>query len=137
MKLRIRGNSVRFRLSPSDIARLIDAGAVEAHVAFGPAASSRLWYGLEVSADATDVAAAYDGARLRVVLPLHTARHWAQGRDVAIEAEQDVGGGVTGEKLLLSIEKDFECLHRNDREADTDVFPNPAAERAAPGGREQ
>jgi len=131
MKLRIQGNSVRLRLGRSEIDRLLSTGQVREHTAFGPEPSHRLNYVLEVSDDAADVRAELRGPDLTVTLPARVARRWATSDETGIECEQDVGGGVTGERLRLTIEKDFQCLHRNGGAADgaddeADAFPNPA-----------
>lgn len=124
MKIRIQGNSLRLRLGPTDVQRLLEIGRLEEHIAFGPQASNRLHYAVEISADAPDVAATFDGAVIRVSLPVDVARRWSARADqVGVEAVQDVGGGVTGERLSLLIEKDFACLHRDG--ADADAYANP------------
>ena len=126
MKLRIHGNSVRLRLGRSEVDRLLSAGQVREHTAFGPEPSHRLTYVLEVSDDAADVRAELRGPDLTVTLPTRIARRWATTDEVGIEAEQDVGGGVSGEVLRLVIEKDFQCLHRDGGADEADAFPHPA-----------
>ena len=118
MKLRILGNSLRLRLDPPDVERLIETGRVEQHTAFGPQASHRLYYALEISPDASDIQATLDGANIRVVLPPSVARRWATTDQISIEARQDVGGGVTDETLLVLVEKDLGCDH-DDRAPDS------------------
>jgi hypothetical protein len=120
MKLRIQRNSIRFRLGPSEVERLLSTGQVREHTAFGPEQSHRLTYVLAVSDAAAEVRAELRGSDLTVTLPAAVARRWAASDEIGIEAEQDVGGGLSGEALRLTIEKDLQCQHRAN---EPDTFP--------------
>jgi hypothetical protein len=115
MKLRLHGNSLRLRLSQSEIAGLGETGCVEDRVQFAPGRS--LTYRLE-SGDATRVSADFTDDCIRVKLPQTLAARWIHSDDTGIE-------GVS-ETLKIFIEKDFACLHRDSPE-DADSFPNPLA----------
>ena len=126
MKLRILGNSVRFRVSQAELTQLTTEGHVEDSVAFGPGA--RLVYRLEVAdsgkgpaADA--ISAGYDGNGVRVVLPRERVDTWQQPEEVSIHGEQALPGG---DSLNILIEKDFTCLIPREGEDQSDLFPNPA-----------
>ena len=129
MKLRVRGNSVRLRLSPSEVARLIERGAVAESTNFG--GGSRLGYELRVSSDVAEPRATFETAQLLVTLPAAAATHWATSDEVGISAQQPTGDGAT---LRLLIEKDFECLDRaaGDEEEPEEAYPHPA--RQSGGG---
>lgn len=129
MKLRIHGNSVRLRLGRSEVGRLLEVGRLQEHTAFGPAPEQRLWYMIELSMDQPTLSASLEGSTVRVTVPAHQARHWASTDTVGIDAELDIGGGLTNETLHLLIEKDFQCLHHDAPSApeEADAFPNPAA----------
>lgn len=121
MKLRIRGNSVRFRLSQGEMARLEDSGSVDDATAFG--ADSGLAYGLEVgSADRLEVR--YSSNRISVLVPEAMLEVWAEPEEVALSGEQALPDGGT---LAITLEKDFACLAPRDGDDDTDTFPNPLA----------
>jgi len=115
MKLRFHSESLRLRLSQSEVAKLAEFGHIEDCVQFAP--GQALWYSLE-SADTETVAATFLGDRVRVLLPRATAAHWVASDETGIE-------GSSG-PLTIHIEKDFQCLHRDSPE-DTDSFPNPLA----------
>jgi len=121
MKLRFQGNTLRLRLSQSDVARLSEAGRVEEHVSF--AAGQSLDYAIESRAtepaETDEIRASFDGGRILVSLPGAAARRWVESSETGIEA-------VSGPVRVL-IEKDFQCLHR-DAEQDGDAFPNPLAQ---------
>jgi len=121
MKLRIRGNSLRLRLTQGEVARLDETGRVEEEIVFAPGVS--LHYAVEAR-DGLDAARAdYDDGRLRVAVPHAVVRRWITSDDEGIAVEQPNG---SAEPLRVAIEKDFACLHR-EGEAE-DAYPNPAAQ---------
>jgi hypothetical protein len=126
MKLRLKGDSVRLRLGPGEVDQLVRAGTVVDQTRFGP--DQALGYALAMDPDGIDVTVAFARGQIRVTVPFATARHWAASADqVEISANVDVGGG---RHLSVLIEKDFKCLHGDDR--DVDVYPNPQASAGTP-----
>src|SRR5690349_19230766 len=117
MKLRIRGDSLRLRLSQAEVGRLRDTGEVGDRIHLG---NRSLDYVL-VRADIDAPRACFDGDRIEVSLPRAIADDWTKGEAVGIEAEQPLAVGT----LRLLIEKDFRCLAPRPGEDDTDAFPNP------------
>lgn len=122
MKLRIRGNTLRLRLTQTEVATLADAGEVCEHTAFG--GGSALCYCLRADARASRVAARFADGRIDVAVPAAIVAHWATSEQVSIEAEQPTGGDAP---LALLIEKDFACLAERPGEDDSDAFPHPSA----------
>jgi Family of unknown function (DUF7009) len=120
MKLRVRGNSIRLRLSQADLASLLASGAVEERLAF-PSGQS-LSYRLESGAESA--AAELSDRGIVVRFPAEALRRWAQPDKVSLQAEQPLGGG---DSLQLLVEKDFKCLNPREAEDDADLFPNPGA----------
>jgi hypothetical protein len=116
MKLRFHDNSLRLRLSQSEVARLRDAGRVEDTVTFAP--GQALVYSIERGA-APAVTAAFENGRIRVTVPEAAAREWTDSDHVSVEGSTPT--------LHILIEKDFQCLHRSSEE-DRDAFPNPLAQ---------
>ena len=108
MKLRIRGNSLRLRLSRGEVAELAERGRVDD--------------GIVCADDASVLSARIGAGSIVVTLPTSLARAWAASDDVGLEAEQPIGGG---EVLRLLVEKDFACLTARTGEDDGDAFPNP------------
>ena len=83
---------------------------------------SQLTYALEASSRLTVMEAQYRQDCIRVLLPLDMAQEWSGSDQVLLSLNRtDVGGPS------LSIEKDFQCLHRDEtsRSDDVDAFPNP------------
>jgi hypothetical protein len=120
MKLRIRGDSLRLRLSQAELVRLRETGEVCDRIGFG---DRSLDYAL-VRADIEAPRARFEGDRIEVALPNAVAQVWTQTEQVGIEAEQALPTGT----LRLLIEKDFKCLAPRPGEDDSDAFPNPDAE---------
>ena len=119
MKLRIRGSSVRLRLTRGEVQRVAEGGRVEDAVAFGP--TQRLSYAL-VAADVSVPSATFDQAAIIVSIPHAQLHAWATSDDVGIEAQQSIGNG---QALSILVEKDFACLTPRKGEDDGDAFPNP------------
>ena len=121
MKLRIRGSSLRLRLTRAEVDALAQEGRVEDAIAFGPDASARLVYAI-VARETSSVTAEWTGRTISVVLPVALARDWAESERVGIEHVEPVG---PGQALRILIEKDFACLTPRQGEDDENAFPNP------------
>ncbi len=120
MKLRMKGSSLRLRVSPSEMVRLIEAGRIEEITYFAPHEDAKLTYALEHSPDQQKIAVRYQPHEVAVVVPSQEARAWAAGNEVGLYGSLEVLHG----KLELIIEKDFACLDRSDAE-NQDTFANP------------
>lgn len=112
MKLRIRGNSLRLRLSQSEVTQLAQHGRVEDAISFGP---QKLTYVLTTS-DVDHVGAVYESNRIVVTLPKDRAQTWTSSEQVGIESRGE---------LHILVEKDWSCLKPRDGEDDSDAFPHP------------
>jgi hypothetical protein len=124
MKLRIQGDSLRLRLSRSEVARLRQNAHVEDAIDFG---SKKLIYILVAESDAQCISAIYDDERIRVVAPRAAVEQFADTDQVSLEAEQRLASGAS---LQILVEKDFKCIHKPESE-DSDAYPNPLASQAA------
>ncbi|MFN3393989.1 MAG: DUF7009 family protein [Candidatus Thermochlorobacter sp.] len=124
MKLRIKGNSIRLRLSQSEVRRIAEEGRVEEVVEFGMLPHQRLCYAMQSDAEAADIFATYENCAITVFIPEQMVRNWATSAQVGLEKEQIIGGGKT---LKLLIEKDFQCLTARTDEDESDNYPHPDA----------
>ncbi len=119
MKLRLRKDSIRLRLTRGEVAEFAETGSVEDSVQFD--LGSRISYRLRSAADAGDVSASFEGDIITVSVPAEVGKSWAATEQVGIEGEQKTGSdGV----LKILIEKDFTCLEPRPGE-DDDTFPHP------------
>ncbi|MGI8565109.1 MAG: DUF7009 family protein [Pyrinomonadaceae bacterium] len=121
MKLRIRGDSLRLRLTRAEVARIGDGGRVEETIHFG--INRNLVYRLEESSGEDTIAADYQDGCITVRLPVSMAREWADSERISLAGEQRLG--EEGATLKLLIEKDFACLTERRGADDADTFPHP------------
>lgn len=127
VKLRLRHNSIRMRLTRPEVEALASCTAVEESVAFGSDLEAVLAYGIECSDETSAADARLAGNRVVVSLPRTAAVQWAAGDEVSIEFTKLIGDGA---ELNVLIEKDFACLNPRRGEDEADMFPNPNAETA-------
>jgi hypothetical protein len=113
MKLRIKGNSVRLRLTQSEVEQLAAEGSVRESVSFG---DRSLGYEIRSVKDASGVSADLNGLSIVISVPEQVINDWAGSDSISIEYE--------GTPSVL-IEKDFACLSERKNEDDADAFPNP------------
>ena len=120
MKLRIRDNSIRLRLSRSEVDSVSSDGLVKASVPFS--GGVRFDYILESSPACVKPVAQYSNHALTVRLPEKEVQRWAASEQVSIAAEQllDEGG-----QLHILVEKDFACLAPREGEDESDMYPHP------------
>lgn len=121
MKLRILGNSLRFRLTQTEVVKLRSAEAVRESVSF-PGSASKLTYSLETSERLSKISASFHNEEVRVSIPASLARSWVEGDQVGIEENEPLGDGS---ELRVLIEKDYRCLEPRPGEDEADNFPNP------------
>lgn len=120
MKLRLLDDSIRLRLSRSDVEVANNTGVVEGKTRFP--GGSIFTFALE--ADSRNLAsAAYADDRLVVRLPATRISAWARDdSDVTLRGEITLPDGGT---LKFLVEKDFQCLTPREGEDQGDMFPNP------------
>ncbi len=127
MKLRIRGNSVRLRLTKSEVAQINEKGRVEETVEFGLESSQTLVYALETTALLENTRATFENNCLRITVPKNQAEKWTNSNQVGIEFEQVFGND---KYLRILIEKDFACLEERAGEDESDAFSHPLENKA-------
>lgn len=120
MKLRMKENSLRLRVSPSEMARLLREGRIEETVRLGADPAAKLTYALEQSPEAPSATVRYQPQSITVVVPARDAEVWAESQDVGLYSQIEMGL----DSLELAVEKDFACLDKSDA-ANADTFPNP------------
>lgn len=122
MKLRIRGNSIRLRLTQSEVDQLSRTGKINDSVEFG-GASPRFSYQLLTTADDEGARATFEDQCLSVSISASEAENWIRSEQVGIEEMQPIDGDSF---LRILIEKDFACLTEREGDDDIDSFPNPS-----------
>jgi hypothetical protein len=124
MKIRIKGNFVRYRLSQTDVSTLANTGHLVETTCFGPTDEQTFRYALKTRDDATELLADFADGCITLYLPTAIARAWPDEERVGFENQILVAPGIT---LHLLLEKDFTCLDET-VEDQSDNYPNPLAE---------
>ena len=120
MKLRIRGDSLRLRLSQGEFATLADGGTVTDAIHFGPGAALRCEVATVVGAEALD--AVLDGHTIRVTVPAAELRRVAASDEVGLSATRAID---SGRALSILLEKEFRCLAPGPGDEVTGAFARP------------
>jgi hypothetical protein len=123
MKLRIKGDSLRLRVSRSEVARLLAGDCLEETIHFTPEASAKFTYALQQDRLVSIPTVQYTLNKVTILIPSDQANAWSVTDQVGIAEDISLGGlGL----LALLIEKDFACLDRSE-EDNADTFANPNA----------
>ena len=113
MKLRIRGSSIRLRLTKPEVEVLRATGVVEEWTEFP---GTRLRYAL-IAAPSSVLAASFDDRGIVVHVPKAMADAWCTSNDVSLEGED-------GPTRIL-IEKDWACVQPRSDEDPAEMHENP------------
>jgi hypothetical protein len=117
MKIRIRGNSIRYRLDRADIATLQEQQQVEELTRIGAATLH-----FSIHAKTGDPAITLEANGVQLFLPAEQVSTWIRTEQVGFKHELP---NADGSVLHLLIEKDFKCLTERD-EDESQAFENPA-----------
>lgn len=124
MKIRIKGNSIRFRLTKTEVAKLAETGFVEETTSFPSGETFR--YAVVSSPEGTKGASFEDGSII-VSIPNDWAKAWNSNEEVGTSFS--LNGPTTDLNVL--IEKDFNCLVVRENEDESDHFKNPLSAHPA------
>ena len=120
MKIRIKGNSIRFRLTKTEVDNFAANGILEERTEFG---NNHLLYRLKKSSEFQTPTAQFIANEITLLIPSAIADNWTTTELIGFEHKMDIGND---KKLFLLVEKDFVCLD-NTFEDQSDNFPNPNA----------
>jgi hypothetical protein len=121
MKLRIKGASLRLRLTQGEVRALAEQGRVEEHVPFAP--DVQLIYRLARDAAASKISATLSANVVEIRVPERLANEWCTNNEVSLAHSQALPQGT----LQITLEKDFACLAPRADEDESDNFPHPQA----------
>jgi hypothetical protein len=113
MKIRIKGNSLRYRLTKSDVANLAANGFVEESTNFG---AQIFRYALRRGM-VNSLSASFEDNTITIHMPDQMIQEWVHTGRVGFEH--------TSGAIYLLVEKDFVCLD-NVAEDQADNYPNPS-----------
>jgi hypothetical protein len=118
MKIRIKGNSIRIRLSRTEIADFGANGYLEERTEFSDAAFA---YVLQSDAKGNELSADFANGKITVYVPVAMQKEWVETDVVGYEHNMPIGDG---QHLFLLIEKDFKCID-NTTEDQSDNYEHP------------
>lgn len=117
MKLRIKDNSIRLRLSQTEVQNLMNKGEVISTTHFG---HRQLYY--ELTANGTEFTAQFVNDRISVNVPSSVADQWASSEEVGMATTISL---PENNQLQVLIEKDFQCLIDRPNEDESNLYQNP------------
>ncbi len=119
MKIRIRANSVRFRLTKTEVNNLCEKGYVEEKTPFDEAT---FCYAVKESQEDT-LSASFNNNAIVLHIPSAMLNNWHIKDTVGFYHNQQL---KDGSELVLTLEKDFVCMDET-VEDQSDNYPNPKA----------
>ncbi|MES2689918.1 MAG: hypothetical protein V4658_05910 [Bacteroidota bacterium] len=120
MKLRIKGNSIRIRLTKTEVDRFEKDHYLKESTEF---VTGKLTYVLAKDPAMTELGAKIEGTKITVQVPPAVADRWTSTDEVGFQNNFTIGAD---KQLFLLVEKDFVCLD-NTLEDQSDNYPNPNA----------
>lgn len=121
MKIRIRGNSIRYRLDKKDIEVLKADGKVEESTTIG---AGNLHFCIKAKAGSNAPFIKLEASAIHLSFPKEQVQEWTDSEQVGFSAEIP---NADGSVLSILVEKDFKCLTERS-EDDSNAFENPATE---------
>jgi hypothetical protein len=107
----MRGNTLRLRLTRSEVRKLTETGVVEESVDLTP---NPLVYVMRAAKDCSEIQVSFLNGAISVSVPEALAAEWAAGDSVGME------GTFRGVSVL--VEKDWSCAHGTES-TNKDAFP--------------
>lgn len=104
MKIRIKGNTIRYRLTKSEVDAFSTTGNFVEQTEFADALFS---YELKAKTDITSLEASYQNHTITVYFPDSEKSAWATGSRVGFENKYTTSAG---KELFILVEKDFVCM---------------------------
>jgi hypothetical protein len=120
MKIRIKGNSIRIRLTQTEVNIFGKEGYLEEATEF---LENKLVYAIQSTNEVSELTANLLNNKITLMVPHAIANNWVNSELVGFQNNFKFGNN---QELFLLIEKDFVCLD-NTFEDQSDMFPNPNA----------
>lgn len=117
MKLRIKGNSLRLRLTKSEVENFDKSGVLEEKIEFD---NSVFRYSLKITPNENNLSVFFNINEITFLIPSNFVKEWTETDRVGYENEIE---SSNGEKVYLLLEKDFKC-HDDNKEDQSDYFEN-------------
>ncbi len=118
MKIRIKGNSIRYRLTKSEVEIFCKTGRFEETTDFG---NTIFTYVLEAKEGIHTLDAQFQNNTITLFLEKKTSENWFETNQIGFRHSIQKANGAT---IQLLIEKDFVCMDET-VEDQSDNYPNP------------
>ncbi len=119
MKIRIQGNSLRFRLSKSEVDLFGKEGYLEEKIEF---ATGTFTYAVQQLFDGESLDASFTDQKITLFVPKLAVKEWIDTDVVGFSHHAPITENKT---LFLLIEKDFKCIDGEVMEDQSDYYDNP------------
>lgn len=119
MKIRIKDNSIRLRLTKTDVDDLRSKQIVTCATVISE--KELFQYELRILKETTNISASFGNGKITLSLSSELARVLTETNEITVKGEQENG---VDEKLFLLIEKDLQCLDETE-EDQSDMYDNP------------
>ena len=123
MKIRIKGNSLRIRLTRTEVSKLSETGYLEEETLFAgnKTDSYRFVYALQRVDNGNELSATLDTNKITMFVPGKLIKDWPENNVVGFNSKMPV---AENDMLYLLLEKDFVCLNTT-KEDQSDHYVNP------------
>jgi hypothetical protein len=118
MKIRIKDNAVRFRLTRSEVRQLSEQFYIHSKTEFN---TQVFHYEIKASDEYSHLSADFSDNTISLFFPKHLAQEWYANDLITHENVIKLNNGAS---LKLLLEKDFVCLDHTD-EDQSDNYANP------------
>jgi len=118
MKIRIKGNTLRYRLTKSEVDLLASSGIVEEYTEFNEQAFT---YALKLKSGIEQLEATFTNNTITIYFPASKTNEWRDGEQIGHHFDMPLNNGKA---LFILVEKDFVCLDET-HEDQGDNYPNP------------
>ena len=121
MKIRIKDNSVRLRLTRPEVEQFGKEKYIEGRTEFG---DTVFVYAMLCDQEIAEMFAGLDNNKITMHIPASIAESFVNTDAVGFQHEQLL---PSGNKLFLLFEKDFKCIDADVLEDQSDNYENPSA----------
>lgn len=118
MKLRIKANSIRIRLTKTEVSTLANTGYLEEQTRF---INNKFVYAVQSVENGNELSASLDALKITLYVSRSLLKDWPVNEVVGFNARMPVAENGS---LYLLLEKDFVCLDET-TEDQSDNYENP------------
>ncbi len=122
MKIRIKGNSLRLRLTQTEVYSFAKTGQVSDTIEFNDSSTKSLKYSLILKKEITQVVADFAENEISVAVPRIIWKEWTETDMIGFSNQENP---KQTQSIFILVEKDFQCMHERPNEDESDNYSNP------------